>query len=95
VGPLLLTDSIDSYIRVSAVYTDGDPIYYSIVEGNNRETGLGTYISASDSITRDLVYETLDGAAYDNATPSPLSLNGESTVGVYPTVQALTSLLGP
>ena len=90
-GDIILNLAVTSYIRVASVFTDGEQIYYSIIDGENRENGLGTYVTASNSITRDTILETLVGGIFNNASPLPLSLSGSATVGVTPTLKGLTT----
>jgi len=90
-GDLLLGGSVASYIRFSAVFADGATVYYSIQDGSNRENGLGTYVAASNKITRDTIYETLDNGLYDNSTPTALNLSGAAQVANANSVEALAA----
>jgi hypothetical protein len=91
IGELVLDTSIPSYIRFSSAFSDGETVNYSIIYGEDRENGIGTYVAAGNKITRDTVLETLVAGAYSNAAPSPLNLEGIATVGVSPTTQGLTN----
>lgn len=88
-GSLVLTDVVQSFIRFSAAFANNDKVFYSIVDGNDRENGLGTYISASNSITRDVIFETLVNGAYTSSSPTAISLTGSAVVSVMPTTQSL------
>ena len=59
-GNLVLIDEIiTSYAKISSTFADGERIYYTIIEGADRENGLGTYVSSGNSIIRDFVFETI------------------------------------
>jgi len=83
--------TVDGFIAASSVYSNNDRIFYSIVEGENRENGLGTYISGSNSISRDEIFETLTNGIFDNSNPAPLNLFGEAVVSVTATTRGLTT----
>jgi hypothetical protein len=88
-GSLLLGNALDSFITISAVYDDGDEVHYSIVDGNNRENGLGIYVSGSNSITRANIFEKLEGGSFESFPSTPLSLTGSSSVSVTPSVNGM------
>lgn len=89
VGDIQLADSITSFIRVSSAYVNGEEIYYSLLDGDDRENGLGTYISATNKITRDTIFETLTSGAYTPTGASPISLSGNATLAIMPTPRGL------
>lgn len=88
-GSLLLGNPLGSFISVGAVYSDGDEIHYSIVDGNNRENGLGVYSSGGNSITRANVFEKLEAGTFETFPSTPLSLTGLASVSVTPSVKGL------
>jgi hypothetical protein len=72
VGTMLMDGVIDGYATFSTM-GDGS-VYYSIVDGNNRESGIG--ILTGNSIQRTNVKATLvDGESY-LSSPAPISLSG-------------------
>lgn len=89
VGALVLTDVVQSFIRFSAVFANNDKVFYSIIDGNDRENGLGTYIAAGNTITRDVIFETLVNGAYTSSNPTAISLTGSAVVSVMPTTKGL------
>lgn len=88
-GSLLLGDALSSFIAVNAVYSDGDEIHYSIVDGNNRENGLGIYSSGGNSITRVNVFEKLEAGSFETFPVTPLNLTGSASVSITPSVKGL------
>jgi len=59
--------------------TANDTVEYSIQNGSQWEAGLGT-ILAGNILQRTTVYSTYDGTVYDDTSPTPITLVGESTV---------------
>ena len=75
-GNLVLSDKIDNYIRFNAALSNGDQVYYAILDSNgNRETGIGTF-DGLNTITRDTVTATLTNGAYVENPANGLNLNG-------------------
>lgn len=68
----------DSLIPFSTAVGDGTLIWYAIIDGSNREAGLGTY--GSGALERTIVYTTLTNGVYADNDPSPLSLSGQARV---------------
>jgi len=91
IGAIILSTPKDGFTGISNAYSDGDKIFYSLVDGNNRESGIGTYISASNTITRDTIFETIIDGIYSNNTPSAIYLSGTALLMVTPTTQSLTT----
>lgn len=89
-GTITLGTAVDGCISVGTVYSDGDKFIYSIIDGNNREIGYGTYTASGDLLTRTTVLETLVSGVYDNTSPSPINLSGSAIVMVAATNQSLT-----
>ena len=81
------------------IYSANDTFEYTIKNGNNWETGLGT-VNAANVLVRTTVYATwIDSTTtYDDTSPAALTLSGTSSVGVIntgqnidaPTVDSLT-----
>jgi hypothetical protein len=88
-GDIFLGIALDSYIAVGSAYNNNDEIHYSIIDGINRENGLGTYISSSNSIVRNQVFETLTDSIYQEFPITPLSLTTSAIVSVTPSTRGL------
>lgn len=94
VGAIVLGAAASASTTVGSTFSDGDKIFYSLIEGNNRETGQGTYNSGPNTITRDFIFEIVtDEAGYDNEPAAGIELTGSAEVTVSPSVQALTTHL--
>ena len=89
-GDLTLTGQNLGFNRFKGAVSAGT-VWYEITEGNNRETGLGTY-DGEFTIERTTVNATLDGNIYDNSSPTPLSLNGSATVACTLSAEAYEEL---
>jgi len=79
-GSLLLTGNTTSFISFATAMSNGDKVYYSILDTNgNREAGIGTF-DGVNTITRTTVTATLVLGSYDETNPTPLPLSGNSVV---------------
>jgi hypothetical protein len=54
------------------------PVWYVIIDGNNREAGEGTV--NGNVLERTTVYATLVNEIYNNTSPTPINLSGEAEV---------------
>lgn len=88
---LLLGSPVPSFVTVSNAFQNGDKVFYSLRSGNNRETGYGTYVSSTNSISRDFLFEQLVSNIYDTSPVTPLTALAGDTVSCSPTVQGLTT----
>ena len=79
-GSLVLTGAITGFATFSAVTNDTDLVYYSIEDGLNRETGIGTYASAGNEIARTTVKSTLFDGVYTKSPGIGISLTGGSII---------------
>lgn len=62
IGDISLSGSRQGYQTFAASLSNGDTTYYTVVADNGAwETGLGTYNSGTNSITRDVVYNNSSG----------------------------------
>lgn len=77
IGPLTLGGALgDQFTTFADVGITS--IEYSIVDGNNRETGLGTINGLI--LTRDVIHSTLSNGVYSGNSPGPLVLSGLAEV---------------
>ena len=81
VGGLILTGAADaSQTRLRDAINAG-AVYYSVLDGTNREAGLGTF-DGSATISRSTIHSTLVNGVFDDTSPSPISLSGSAIVSV-------------
>ena len=78
-GNLVLTGAIDVGQTAFRDSLSAGSIWYSIVDGANRETGLGTF-DGNRTIVRNTVHATLINGHYTDENPAPLSLTGTATI---------------
>lgn len=64
--------------RTTFASTGESEFYYAIVNGNNREAGIGNV--ASGVLTRTTVHATLVSGVYEDGGSSPINLVGQSQV---------------
>ena len=90
VATITLT-SIAGYARFSDVAVAGSAVYYTILNGLNREVGLGV-VQANNTLDRDTPLTTLEAGVYTDEAVSRISLIGESQVAITPSAETLHSL---
>ncbi len=73
-GTITLAGAVAGFQSFSAI-GNGNTTYYTIVSGNNWETGVGTYTSSGTTLSRDTVFES-------SSAGSKITLSGTSTVFV-------------
>lgn len=67
-GSLTLAGAVTGYQSFSSGIGNGNTTYYSISDGTNWEIGTGTYTSAGNTISRDVVFSSSNGGALVNFT---------------------------
>lgn len=75
-GTLTLVGAVTGFQPFSSVLASGDTTYYTIINGDNWEVGVGTY-TASTTLSRDTVFSSSNSGA-------KISLSGTSTVFITP-----------
>ncbi len=61
-GDLILAGAVSGCFTFASALSDGDKVYYRIREGARAEGGQGTYVAATNRITRDRVIFSTAGA---------------------------------
>lgn len=92
-GAITLGDNVSRFISVGDAFSDGDELHYTIEDGNNRESGIGTYTASGTTLSRDTVIETLVNGTFDNTSPTAITLSGNAVVSVSGTTHSLLSHL--
>lgn len=90
-GAILLDINVDSFITFSSVVGNNEQVYYSIQDGDNREVGLGTYTSGSNTLTRTHLFETLVNGTHTRPGITPITLSGAAYISLTPTIEGLTT----
>lgn len=79
VGNLTLGSAISGHIDLNTAIGQGPRFPYVIEDGNNRETGIG-YLSASTTLVRESILETLVSGVFDNTSPAALNVTTSAMV---------------
>ena len=90
-GTVTLTQKT-GFSRFSDVFTVGDIVYYTIQDGDNRETGIGT-VSAGNTLARTTIQATLVSGVYDDTSPTAITLSGNATVYATATANMINGKL--
>lgn len=81
------------FVGFSDAFSTGEVVNYTIEDGNNRETGIGTLTTgASWTLSRDVIHETLVSGTYSKMPATGISLSGSAVVSV--SANASTSQIG-
>ena len=83
--------SIPGFARFDDVALVGDSVYYTILNGFNREVGIGV-VQASNTLDRSYPLTTLESGVYTDEAVSRITLSGESQVAIAPSAETLHSL---
>ncbi|RKZ91468.1 MAG: hypothetical protein DRQ40_09855, partial [Gammaproteobacteria bacterium] len=91
-GVLTLIGSEEGFTRFGSAFSTPRQVWYVILDGINRETGVGTFNGVS-SITRDTINSTLVGGVFNNTNPTAIYLNGSSVVACAFSADAYLELI--
>jgi len=69
-----------SFTEFADVLADGAIVPYCIIEGNDREEGLGTFTLSGTTLARTTVQATWVAGVYDDTTPTAITLAGAAEV---------------
>ena len=83
--------SISGFARFEDVASVGDTVYYTILNGFNREVGIGT-VQNTSTLDRSYPLTTLEDGAYTDEAVSRITLSGASQVAITPSAETLYSL---
>lgn len=77
-GAITLGGAPAGYITFATRFANGSSVQYTIIDGNNRECGIGTYNAGV--LTRTTKLEKLDGGTYSANPGTGISLSGSAVV---------------
>ena len=82
-GTITLGAKFDnSFVTIADSYFDGELVHYQIKDGLNRESGIGTYTATGNTLSRDIILETLVSGVLSTSSPTAISLTGNAIVSV-------------
>ena len=89
---LTLGTSINDFGTLADIAANGDRFYYTLKEGENYEVGYGTYVSAGNLLTRDVIFETIESGIFSPAgTPINLAGGLNASIALTNTLQSAIS----
>lgn len=77
-GAITLGGAPSGYITFATRFANGSSVQYTIVDGNNRECGIGTYNAGV--LTRATKLEKLEGGTYSANPATGINLSGSAVV---------------
>jgi len=84
-GAITLSTAVPTYITSEdAGIPNGELVYYTIVDGNNRERGIGTYSTTGPTLTRTFIQGKLESGTYTENPGTGLNLTLAAIVGCSP-----------
>jgi len=85
-GTLSLGSAVTGFLTFAAAGAqNGDVVYYAITDGANSETGIGTYNSSAQTLTRTVLTSTNGN--------TPISLSGTAQVAMSVVSQTINDIL--
>lgn len=87
-GTLTLGAAPDGFVSIETAIGVGKALWYSIEDGTSRELGIG-HLSASNTLVRDSVRETLVGGTLTRSSPSPINVSTSATVSLTAAAQSM------
>jgi len=91
-GTLNLTGAVDLSVgSFREAWDFSTEVHYSILDGANRESGIGTF-NGTQNITRDTIISTIENDVYNNINPSPIDLQGSAIVACTMSAKAFYDL---
>ena len=87
----LTLSSIAGFARFGDVGDVGETVYYTILNGFNREVGLGT-IQTNNVLSRTTPLTTLEEGVYTSPATSRIILAGSSTLAITPSAEVLAQI---
>lgn len=92
-GVIQLGDVVDGFAETSDVFPNNSYLFYCLVDGMNKETGVGKYISASNSVERVHIFENIINGILHNPASTPLEISTNSSFYVGNSAQAQNGCL--
>ena len=80
-GAITLGGAVTGFTTFASQVTPGQTVLYAVVDGNNRELGVGTLTNAT-TLTRTTVRATLTGGTFASNPANGLNLSGNAEVAV-------------
>lgn len=71
----IATSAVAGWRRFSDIFAVGDIVYYTIQDGNNRETGIGT-LAAGNTMARTTIFEKYEGGVTTQNPGTGINLSG-------------------
>lgn len=79
-GTITLGGALNGYIAVGDHFDDNATVRYIIRDGDDFQVVQGVYDSSGDTLTRDVIFSTLDGGTYTKSGASAISLSGNAKI---------------
>ena len=91
-GPIQLGNPVGGFIQFHSAFSDQDQVHYSIIDGDDRENGVGIYNAQGNTISRVSVLETFVNGSYQKGRNIPaLSLSGSAFITCMASTFSTTS----
>jgi hypothetical protein len=94
-GSVVLAGAVTGFQSFASALADGDTTYYTIEDGTDWETGLGTWTESTSTLARTTVYDSsnsgnaVDWGAGEKNVFITLPAARTATIKVYPTIDDL------
>lgn len=80
-GTLTLAGAVAGFVPFSSRFANGTIVTYQIVDGNNRESGVGKLTNAT-TLTKETIWEKLESGVLSELPATGLNLTGSAKVSL-------------
>lgn len=87
-GNITLGGAVSGFVSFNTAFSTTGYFPYAIEDGNNREFGIG-HLSASTTLVRDVVMETLVAGSYTGFAATPTAINATTSGFVFVSASAM------
>jgi len=85
-GIITLGSAVSGHISFTDAFggTATQEVFYTVIDGENKENGVGTFTTSGTTLARDTILETLNAGVYDDTAPAALDLSANAQILISP-----------
>jgi hypothetical protein len=89
-GDIYLNGTFDGFIKFSDAFSNTQRCFYSVLDGTNRESGVGIYSSSANTITRAYVFATLVNGVHNVDSPQAINISSAGIIDCMITTESIS-----
>ena len=86
---IYLENAVTGFGKFSDAFTTDTVVYYTLIDGNNKETGVGEYNPTNETLTRTKAFTAIVGGTYRKEPVTFISYSNTAIVASMNSVEAL------